>query len=190
MGSFALTRIRSLMIVVLALGLAACASEPPRPVLDYNPDYDFYQIKTYAFAPGKSIGADSLVGNRVEMAIEEEMAAKGVKLVEPDKADVLVRFMLMTQDKQDIRTYDRYYGGGAYRCYRCGYGSGYRTATEVQVKNYTEGTLVIDLADQKMDRVIWHAISKRKVVRDRTPEERDALVKEVVGGMFAEFPPL
>ncbi len=190
MGMLTLKRIKLLLVLVVALGLTACASEPPKPVLDYNPDYDFYQIKTYAFAPGKSVGADSLVGSRVEMAVEEEMTAKGIKLVDADKADILVRFMLMAQNKQDIRTYDRHYGGGAYRCYRCGYGSGYRTTTEVQVKNYTEGTLVIDLADPKMDRVVWHAISKRKVVKSRTPEERDALVKEVVGGMFAEFPPL
>ena len=118
------------------------------------------------------------------------MAAKGIKLVDAANADVVVRFMLMTQDKQDIRTYDRHYGGGSYRCYRCGYGSGYRTATEVQVKNYTEGTLIIDMADQSKDRVIWHTISKRKVVKNRSPEERDILVNEVVGDMFAEFPPL
>ena len=161
MGIFVLDRMKSLMVIVMALGLVACASEPPKPVLDYDPNYDFYQIKTYAFDPGRSIGADSLVGNRVELAVENEMASKGIQLVSPEKADVLVRFMLMTQDKQDIRTYDRHYGGGAYRCYRCGYGSGYRTSTEVQVKNYTEGTLVIDLADQKMKRVVWHAISKR-----------------------------
>lgn len=188
---------KSLSVIALISLLAACASGPPVPDVDYKPDYDFDGVKTYAFSAEQSVGADSLMSNRIEKAIEEEMKLKGITLVATDKADVLLRFMLVTKDKQDVRTYDRYYGGGAYNCYRCGgayrsggmYGGGYG-GTEVQVINYTEGTLVIDLADPALDRTIWHAVSKGKISKDKTPEERDAGAKAVVGAMLAEFPPI
>ena len=177
------------VLAVMMLGLlTACATSLPKPVIDYKPDYDFYGIKTYAFAPGQSVGMSTLIGSRVETAIIDELSAKGIQLVEPDTADVLVRLMVVTQNKQDIRTYDRHYGGGAYDCWRCGMYP--QRATEVQVRNYTEGTLVIDLIDAKMDRAVWHAISRGKLGKHKSPEERKANVKAVVGNILANFPPL
>lgn len=179
---------KKIVVLCLALGLMACASAPPKPVFDYNPDYDFYTIKTYAFAPGESVGLTGLVGSRVEQAIVDEMERLNIKLVDAKEADTLVRFMVITQNKQDVRTYSSHYGGGGYRCWRC---SGYSNrTTEVQVINYTEGTLVIDMIDPQSKRGVWHAISRGKVSKSKSPEEREQRVSEVVGSMFAEFPPL
>ncbi|MEH6911329.1 MAG: DUF4136 domain-containing protein [Oceanicoccus sp.] len=177
------------VLAIMLLGLlTACATELPKPVIDYKPDYDFYGIKTYAFAPGQSVGMSSLVGSRVEDAIVDELSLKGIQLVEPDKANILIRLMVVTENKQDIRTYDRHYGGGAYSCWRCG---GYpNRTTEVQVRNYTEGTLVIDMVDTTLNRAVWHAISRGKVGKHKSPEERNENVKAVVASMLVDFPPL
>ncbi len=188
--------LKPFLVVALMSVLAACTSGPPIPDVDFKPDYDFHGVKTYAFSAEQSVGAAGLMSNRIEQAIEAEMMLKGITLVAADKADVLLRFMLVTEDKQDVKTYDRYYGGGAYNCYRCGgayrsggmYGGGYG-GTEVRVINYTEGTLVIDLVDPTLERTIWHAVSKGKISKDKTPEERDTSAKAVIGAMLAEFPP-
>lgn len=180
--------ITKLPLLVLSLLLAACAGGPPKPVVDFKPDYNFTGVKTYAFSPGESVGASTLVGGRVEKAIAAQMKRQGIAIAEPEKADVLVRFMLMTQDKQDVRTYNRYYGGAAYNCWRCGPTMG-SMGTEVQVHNYTEGTLVIDIIDTALKRTVWHAISKGKVNKNLSPDERNERVLAVVGNMFAEYPP-
>jgi DNA gyrase/topoisomerase IV subunit A len=180
--------IKPIALLCLVFGIIACASKPPKPVFDYNPDYDFSLIKTYAFSPGESIGSNALVGGRVEQAIVDEMERMGIKLVEPKDADTLVRFMVITQSKQDVRSYTSNYRGGAYRCWRCSDFA--NRTTEVQVINYTEGTLVIDMIDPKSNHDVWHAISRGKVSKSKTPEEREEKVRQVVGNMFAGFPPL
>lgn len=165
--------------------LGACAWQPPKPVVDYNPDYQFQDIHSFAFVDERSVSADSLMRERVQSAITAEFQGRGLQLVAETEADILVRFMVSTADKQRIHTYDHFYGG-AYRCWRCGY-PGY--ATEVQVVDYTEGTLILDIVDPAQKRAIWRAVSKGRVASNLSPTERTERIQTVVNRMLVEFPP-
>ncbi len=171
------------LLVVLAAG---CSTFPPEPIVDYNPDYNFSGIRTYRIVHDESVNSMTLEGARIEKAIKNEMAMKGVQEVASGE-DMQLRFMLVLKEKQDIQTYDRFYGGGFYNCWRCGYG-GFAT-TDIQVREYTEGQLVIDMVDPKLKRSIWHTVSTGRIKEKITPQERNERIQAIVASMFSHYPP-
>ncbi len=145
-------------LITLLLGLtllAGCATEPPKPDVDYKHDYDFSRIKTFSFmsqadhasGPSSMAFISDIQVNRINEALIDAMEVKGYTYVEDAfQADVLLSWHLFAQDKQDIRTYNTgpsmggYYGNyrgynrrAYYNCWNCG-------GTEVRVNNYTQGT--------------------------------------------------
>ena len=180
-------QIQGAVVALLLLVVTGCSTFPPEPIVDYNPDYKFSGIQTYRIVHDESVNSLTLEGARIEKAIKNEMAMKGVREVTSGE-DIQLRFMLVLREKQDIQTYDRFYGGGFYNCWRCGYGGGFAT-TEVQVRDYTEGQLVIDMVDPTLKRSIWHTVSTGRVQEKITPQERDQRIQAIVGSMFSHFPP-
>lgn len=175
-------------VVVMAVLLQACAASLPKTAVDYKPDYDFSTIKTYAFARHEYSAGDSLSEERIEKNIELQMQQRGIKQVALEEADVSIKFLLATENKQDIRTYSSGYYGGGYRCYRCA-GSMMMPTTDVRVVDYTQGTLVIDFVDSALKRTVWHGVSQGKIHYDKTPAERDESARLVIENMLLEFPP-
>jgi hypothetical protein len=164
--------------------LAACSSQPPQPDIDFSPDYDFSAIKTYAYAPRATMtSATSMISMSVEIALENEMASKGLELVPADKADVLVQFIVGSEDKRQVNTYQtqNYYRN----CWRCGS----QTTTEVRVTEYTEGAIIVDIIDPELNHSVWHAGVEGRVNKKNSPAERKENVKELMAAMFAHFPP-
>ncbi|WP_101759075.1 DUF4136 domain-containing protein [Oceanicoccus sp. KOV_DT_Chl] len=176
-----------LSIVVAAFLLQACATSIPKAVVDYKPDYDFSGIKTYAFEADKSSAGESLGAARIQQNIELQMQQRGIRPANIADADISIRFLLATENKQDVRTYNSHYGG-AYRCWRCAPVMAMPT-TEVRVVDYTQGTLVIDFIDKKLQRTVWHAVSKGKIHPKNTPQERDEVARAVIENMLKQFPP-
>jgi hypothetical protein len=164
--------------------LAACASQPPQPDIDFKPDYDFSAIKTYAYAPRATItSATSMMTMSVEIALEHEMASKGMLLVPADEADVLVQFIVGSEDKRQVNTYQsqNYYRN----CWRCRS----QTTTEVRVTEYTEGAIIVDIIDPELNHSVWHAGVEGRVNKRNNSAERKENVKELMAAMFANFPP-
>ena len=147
-----------------ALLLAGCAASPPEPSVDYNASFDFQKIRTVAFLPqsgsatGSAAGAvyiSDMVANRIDLGFERALQNKGLTIVDkPEQADAWITWHLVTQEKTDIRTYNTgptyggYYGGyrgynryAAYNCWNCG--------TDVRVRQYTQGTFIVDIIDPK-----------------------------------------
>jgi hypothetical protein len=164
--------------------LVACASQPPQPEIDFSPDYDFSAIKTYGYAPRESMNSStSMITMSVEIALESEMAKKGLELVPADKADVLVHFIVGSEDKRQVNTYQsqNYYRN----CWRCGS----QTTTEVRVTEYTEGAIIVDIIDPKLNHSVWHAGVEGRVNKKNSSAERKENVNELMAAMFAHFPP-
>lgn len=171
-----------LMMLSSLLILVACASNPPLTV-DYNDQFNFSQIKTYAHLEQQQAGAQVVSGlmqERIRNAIDDQMLLLGYQKVAADKADVLIAQTVMGREKVDVRTY--YHGRRRYRCTMCGHST-------VNVRQYTEGTLIIDVLDTKEAQVVWRGVTTSRVNQQLTPEERTQRINERVDYMFSKFPP-
>ncbi len=190
--------ITALMAVTL---LAACASGPPTPEVDFKPDYNFMTVKKIGFYKhsGSTSGENPVLlsdmqKNRIDEAISFALGNKGFQIVDdPAEADLLVSWHLMTQEKTDVRTYQTgmstgYYGGynrynrySAYNCWNCGMN------TEVSVQNYTQGTFIADMIDPQLKQSVWRSViqSKLKGNQDQDQGRYNAAATNI----FASFPP-
>lgn len=183
-----------LSFAALALvALSACTSLPQADS-DWNQSFDFSQVKTYNFIDRAKLRnmtplTDDITRNRIETAVDKTMKLKNFVLEEDkSKADVLVSYHVTTKDKQDIQTYNV----GVNSCWNCwgrgpGVGMGY--GTDVRVKNYTEGTLIIDMIDTKTNESVWRGTLKAKISNLKSQQERIDAINYAVTTILAQFPP-
>ncbi len=163
--------------------LAACSSSPSVSI-DYNPQYDFSNIKSYYQLPREEAGINTvdvgdLADQRFRRATESEMNLRNVELTQPKQADIWLTYHVVTKDKTRITSYDNYYG------YSRPYG--YSGGTSVDVRQYTEGTLIVDLIDPATKKTVWRGVVSA-VVKERTTEEREKLTHGYVAAIVNEIP--
>ena len=187
----------ALFIVVLA---TACTTAPPKPDVDFNSEYNFSTVKKVAFyktsgmvTGDNPVQISDMQRNRADRALKLALENKGISFVEDAKdADLLLSWHLSTQDKTDVRTYQSagyggggYYGGynrySRYNCWNCGGGQ-----TEVSVRNYTEGTFIVDMIDPAAHQSVWRSVTQSKVKGDRK-EEQEAY-NQAAAIILADFP--
>ncbi|MEM1401768.1 MAG: DUF4136 domain-containing protein [Pseudomonadota bacterium] len=172
--------------------LAACSSNPP--VIDYDSSIDFSGYKSYAFisehplmrAPGSPPGSPLLEGKLIR-ATDMVLQAKGMtKVDDPEGADFAIGFTVGSRDKIRVNSYPEpyrpYYGtwgwGGPY----------YAGSNNVDVQQYTEGTLAIDIYDVNEHKPAWHGTATKRITDSmrRNPDESvNGFVTEILSG----FPP-
>lgn len=190
------------VIAVFAVIVSACT--PSIDVRsDFNPETDFSKLKTFAWLPlAKATGdprADSpILAGRVRRAVVAELTAKGFREVLPDQSpDFYVTYQAAVDQKVSVRSSPTYMGGGyagyGYRGWRGrGWGGpvGY-AGTETTVKQYDQGTLILDIVDRERDDLIWRGSAQAKLKKsdDRSSAERDEAMKEIVREILAGFPP-
>lgn len=187
----------------LVLMLSACASSPPKPEVDYKADYNFMQVKKLAFYKGSGdVSGDNplqlsdIQKERIDEALRYALQNKGMQFVaDPDEADLLVSWHLVTEHRTDVRTYETpayggaYYGGygrynrySMYNCWSC-----MPTQTEVSVKNYTQGTFIVDMIDPEMSKSVWRGVIQSKLQGKHETDQ--GKYNEAATVIFASFPP-
>lgn len=177
--------------------LAGCAATPP--TIDYDPAVDFSQYKTFAFIGEHPLlrgeGAESaspLLEGRLMQITENILSARGFKRVaDRESADIAIGFTVGGREKIQVNSYPEpyrpYYGGygrgwgGAY------YGGGMATTTTV--RQYTEGTLSVDVYDVSEHKPIWHGKATKRIT-EKMQENRQETITEIVTGILATFPPI
>jgi hypothetical protein len=131
---------------VLLLLLSACASGPSI-VSNITPGTDFRAFKTYNFFP--RLGTDRDNGARTPMSsvlmasMEREMESRG--LTKSDNPDLLVDFNVWSENRVDIRSTP------SHTVHRSHWNGGFSTwpSYSTTVRQYTEGSLLIDLIDPR-----------------------------------------
>ena len=163
-------KLQTLALCTALLLLAACSSTP-KINTDYDPAHNFGTIKSYHIVSKKRPISDLLIA-RVSHALDSSMAARGIKKVDANEADILIDFMVVTKDKTRVTSYNTGYG---YRGFGNPYGGyGYGGVNNVDVRQYTEGSLLIDLIEPTTQKTVWRGTSKA-TVKERTPEEKTEL---------------
>lgn len=149
---------------------------------DYDPEYDFTKLKTYGFIPLKSeAGIDQLSADKLSAAIKNELNNKGYSLSEA--ADFGIALMFSSKTKTNIQSYGYGYGYGYWG--RPGYGG----MGGVDVTQYDEGTLVIDIIDMAEQKLVWRGIGSGAMSQSPTVEERTENINNAVNKILAQFPP-
>lgn len=158
---------------------------------DYNPEYNYSQIKSYAWLKGEKPSEDArinntLIINRVKNAISTEMAERGLKETESGTPDIYVNWLGGIKDKIRQETINQYYGPMWYGYPYGGYWPSYSQTYNVE---YQEGTLIIDILDGKTKALIWRGTGQDYVDENKTPEEITSAINEAVKQIMATFPP-
>ncbi len=181
--------------MILALG--ACASVSV--TTDHDKQADFSSYKTYAWLADEQQNSEGqelspLMHQRIQQRIDTQMAKQGYNKVESN-ADLLINFSVLTKNKVDINTYQVYDGYAPGWYWAPGHPYGYRridlltSRTETSVKEYTQGTLIIDFIDPASNQLVWRGMGSKRLPSQTTTEKTDELVKLVVESILSHFPP-
>ena len=90
------------LVVVLALLITAGESFAQKVDVDFDKDVDFSKYKTYAFTEGTPTPV-TLTNQRIEKAIDAQLAAKGLTRVESN-ADLTVVFHCSVTERTQFST--------------------------------------------------------------------------------------
>lgn len=166
--------------------LTACSSM--EITHDWDVEADFSRYHTYRWMPvaaapaGQDADAarasNTLLDRRIRSAVDAAMASKGYG-VAPGSPDVLVAYHTGLKDRVDVTDWGYVYSGEYWGW----------TGRDIDVQNVTEGTLIVDLVDASTHELLWRGMASGEVNPDRSPQERDRAMHELVARMFEKYPP-
>jgi uncharacterized protein YcfL len=172
------------LLVFSVLLLTSCSSV--KVVSDYDAKVDFTKYKTFAFfKPGiDKAKISDLDKKRILRAIESELLALG--FTKSETPDMLVSIFTKSREKVNVNQNQNNFGYG--------YGWGWNPwmmngmNNNVNISQYTEGTLFIDFIDAEKKELVWQGIGTgalRMENRDKKEERINEFVKEII----SRFPP-
>ena len=177
--------ISALAALALLVGLAGCTSFPVST--DWATGYDFSALKTWGWGPFDEsiVGSDPRLNNellheRIQRSIRDDLTARGYGY-DTSSPDFWVEYHLAIDRKLDVNHLRT----------RVGYGWGYGgvVVSEPVIREYEEGTLLVDFIDPTDKRLIWRGSVRARVLDRQTPAERDARMSKIVNAVLAKFPP-
>lgn len=172
-----------------AAALALCACSSLTVESDFNAVTDFSSYKSFAFISdtplltAQKARISPLFEGRVMRAVEDALSAKGFEFVDDRmNADFAVSFSIGARDELRVTSYPSQYRSPA----AWTWGAPYHT--EVDVRNYTEGTLAIDIFDVESREPVWHGWAVKTIStadrRNPTP-----VINDAVEAILEDFPP-
>jgi hypothetical protein len=173
----------TLSLLALTIILTGCSSL--RVITDQAKNVDMSKYKTFGFAPLEKskvtpIYFSELNQRRVREAIAKEMAAKGYTMAE--NPDLKISIYLKIQDKQSVVSSYPYAGRGDF----IGIYGGYRyEPASVNIIDYTEGTLIIDLVDTAKNTLIWQGVAIDTIHQNSKHAERN--INRAIEKVFQNF---
>lgn len=175
------------IILVVGLAIVAGCGTSISTNYDFDVNANFEQYRTYDWVPLPEVEPGSaqqarqrndLLDKRIKNAVNDKMSEKGLSL-NSDAPDLLVVYHVGVQDKVQVNDWgyrysDSYWGWGG---------------REIDVYNYEEGTLILDLIDAGTKQLVWRGAGKVALDSGSGPKGDDELVRKVVGKIMSKYPP-
>jgi hypothetical protein len=161
---------------------------------DFDPATDFTRYKTYSFVHGLELEKSGLLKDpetreRIKNFIAGGLDPRGLTEVPLDQHhDLAIRYWVGFEDKQSVTVNlavdPLWVGWGGYPPYWTGPWA--YSYDEYIVRNYREGTLIVDLIDTATNLMVWRTFFEQDL-SDRV-KAYDQLTKELAR-TFARLPP-
>ena len=193
-----ITRISIVLALATALMLSGCASLHIDHEWDHSIDFSQYSSFTWITqneGPSSEQQLPEHLDIRLRRVVDDIMMdTKGVeRVIAPPQADLLFAYYINTkkETRVDYTVYAGYYGGYGYGGWAgYGYGAGYGGygggGGGSKVREYSTGTLVLDIIDRRTKTLVWTGVIEGDAKYDNPSGKR---VEDVMGEMLKGFPP-
>jgi hypothetical protein len=174
------------LVLFLAAGVSSMAVAQ-KVTSDYDKATDFSIFGSYAWVAGQAVPAVNM-DLYIKIAIDEDLAKKGLHKVEPKDADLLVTYNSARDTDLNISSfYDPTYtaSGGDPMLGTTMWSSG--SSVGSAGRYITKGSLAIVIYDRHQRKIIWEVVAKGTVKErqgDRLKQLDKALTK-----MLEKYPP-
>lgn len=185
-------------LLALALVVGGCSTRPYQTDYDFDSTASFDSYKTWSWISDSPLilsddtPSNPMLESRIMDHVDRAMTSKGFRKVDsPEEADLTVSFTVGARDRIRVTSYPVTYQIGFSRW---GRGWGYRyyfppLHENVEVREYTEGQLAIDIFDAETRRPIYHGFATGNVSKRRSREEREQILHDAVRDIMLTFPP-
>lgn len=172
-----------LALLCLAVVLAACSTLPAVRT-EYDPQIDFAQYRTFGFI--KPLGTDrsgyeTLVSQNLKSAARRQMELRGYRYTDTNP-DLLINFNAHLTDRVEIARVPispaEYYGYRSYATWR---------DYDIELAQYKEGTLNIDVVDAARGQLVWEGIATGPVTA-KVYKNRQLAIEQAVEQVFGKYP--
>ena len=151
---------------------------------DYDSEVDFSNYNTYSFYQPDidKVEISDLDKKRILRAIEAELTAKG--LTKSENPDMLVSIFTKSRERVDVNQNNFGWGWGwGWNPWMWNNGM-----NNVNVSQYTEGTLFIDFIDKNKKELIWQGVGTG-ALKIQNREKKEERIKEFVKEIISNYPP-
>jgi hypothetical protein len=180
---------KKLLVILLCLTYISGCSTVQTANTDRDVDYDLASVETYFVVADKELKnpmISDIDRNRFNNAIDNEFSMNGLIQDQQETADILVSYFVLTKDKIRVKSSGNsgYYGNVSRYGRAIGYSYG---GANVNTKNYTEGTFIVDIIDNKTKMTVWRSTLIKPIKTYDNVEKREQAVAELISTMFAEL---
>lgn len=176
---------------VALYGLLSAVALAAKPQIQWNPDYDFSTVGTFAWRepPDASLAdSDPFLHSRIINAINYELTEFGLTEVSANP-DVFIAYHSSTEtDVRITSTSVGYsfgsYGMGGWGYY--GYGFGGPVATTSRATEVERGSLMVDVVDSGSNQLVWRG-SVNDIVLSDDPQRTQRNVVDAIEKMAKQY---
>lgn len=174
-------------VAASAMLLAACATGPEIKS-QVDPGTDFGQYGTWGFYKPiamESSGYSTWITERIKADVRQQMDSRGYRYTETSP-DLLVNFQGVIKDKTQVWNTPQP-AFGPYWGYRAAYWGMPGWYNQVEVDQYKEGTLTVDLVDARRNHMVWTAAAIQEVT-NVAQSQKEAEIDTAIASIFSRYP--
>lgn len=174
-------------VLIGVLLLTGCASGPTiRSNMDAS--VDFNRFRTFSFFQPLATdreGYQSLISQQLVASAERELVARGLQRTDANP-DLLINFSADLDQRLRI-TQTPVTTAGSLNRHRRGLYATWPMYQQTEIRQYTQGTLGIDVVDASRRQLIWEGFALGRVTQ-RTTDNLGPVLDAAVVDIFREFP--
>lgn len=164
---------------IMVTGLVACSSSSPDIKFGWDRNVDFSKYYTWEWKPDGSI-RDPVWGKRCQDVLGDVLATKKLAPINVNP-DLWVIVHARLSSETVVVPYDPAWG------YTWGAWAMADFPGEEQIP---VGTIVVDMVDARRKILVWRGRAHGAIAADRTNEQREQKLTQILTEMFAGYPPV
>jgi hypothetical protein len=172
------------LAIAAAAALLACAAHA-NVSTEFDPKADYARYRTWAWIPQEPgeeqapAVRNPAVAELIRTAVARELPARGLVPANGAEPDLLVAFHGVARDRVEVTNYGYAVPVGPYGMYGA-------PMYATDVRQYREGTLVLDLVDARTKQLVWRGVATDTVT---SPSQVKHVVDGAVRDLLVHYPP-